>query len=68
MVARRLLRLQAILANEIDSLTIDAENLKAVLELKEVRGRKPRFELAWERTGANRLVTCWVWEKGRKTA
>jgi DNA invertase Pin-like site-specific DNA recombinase len=47
------LRLQAILANEIDSLTIDAENLRAILELKEVRGRKPRFELAWERTGAN---------------
>jgi DNA invertase Pin-like site-specific DNA recombinase len=47
------LRLQAILANEIESLTLDAEKRIATLTLKESKGRKASFGLAWESSGAN---------------
>jgi DNA invertase Pin-like site-specific DNA recombinase len=47
------LRLQAILASEIDSLTIDADKRTATLTLKESKGRNASFDLAWENNGAN---------------
>ena len=44
------LRLQTILANEIESLTVDAEKRIATLQLKTT---KASFGLAWESSGAN---------------
>jgi DNA invertase Pin-like site-specific DNA recombinase len=47
------LRLQTILRNEIDSLTIDAQNRVAILRMKESKALEGCFELAWESSSAN---------------
>lgn len=49
------LRLQAVLANQIESLTLDAEKRTATLQLKEPKAPKGRFELAWNPTPANQV-------------